>query len=81
MSKVNKTPLPRGWKWDDLNLYEHNVKVKNPYTGVERELTPIQEAVYSTIKGAEMCGMVHIMRQGLDWYRQYYADIYMDLLD
>tara|TARA_R100000808_G_C2121205_1_gene132456 strand:- start:487 stop:726 length:240 start_codon:yes stop_codon:yes gene_type:complete len=74
-------PLPKGWKWSDMMLAEHNVVVKNPYTGVERELTPIQEAVYSTIRGAEMIGHYTIMQQGLNWFRQYYADIYMDLLD
>jgi len=79
MSK--ETPLPKGWSWSDMIMKKHNVIVKNPYTGVERELTPIQEAVYSTVIGAEMVGNYTIMHQGLNWFKQYHADIYMDLLD
>lgn len=74
-------PPPKGWHWEEMNILEHNVIVTNPYTGVEVELTPIQEAVYSTIKGAEMLGQVRIMHQGLNWFKQHYAKIYMDLLD
>ena len=78
---LKDTPIPRGWEWDSLLLLDHDVVVEHPYTKQKILLTPLQEAVYSTIKGAEMLGQWVIVKQGVNWFKQYHADIYMDLLD
>ena len=63
---------------------------KNPYSGESVELQPDAVAVYDCIKGAELLAqgiddgghpLWCKVREGLDWFRQYYAKEYMVLLD
>ena len=55
--------------------------ITNPYSGESVKLSPEAVAVYDTIKGAEMLGNYDTVGKGLDWFRQYYPDEYMKLLD
>ena len=55
--------------------------ITNPYSGESVELSPEAVAVYDTIKGAEMLGNYDTMQKGLAWFRQYYPQEYMVLLD
>ncbi len=57
------------------------VKVFNELSGESVVLTPQATAVYDAIRGAEMMGYYKTVRQGLDWFRKYYTDEYMVLLD
>ena len=66
----------------DCILYDKvPVKVANPYTGESCMLTPEAVAVYDVIKGAEMANNFDLVRKGLDWFREHFADEYMVLLD
>ena len=66
--------------------------IKNPYSGESIELQPDAVAVYDCLKGAEyLASGASIddgghplwvkVREGLDWFREYYAKEYMVLLD
>ena len=44
-------------------------------------LTPEAVAVYDTIMGSEMIGDYKSVRKGLDWFRKYFPEEYMVLLD
>ena len=53
------TKLP--YRLEDITIGSTNVKVKNPFSGEEYELDPIEEAVYACIKGAEMMASVKVI--------------------
>ena len=65
----------------------------NPFTGQQCELTPDAVATYDVIKGAERVASMGILgdegtdemwqtvREGLSWFRKYYPEEYMILLD
>ena len=55
--------------------------VTNPFSGESVELSPEAVAVYDTIKGCELFGDYAGVRKGLDWFRKYYPEEYMVLLD
>lgn len=66
----------------DCILYDTEpVEVKNPFSGEGVMLTPEAVAVYDTIKVCEMVGDYTMMQKGLDWFRQYFPEEYMILLD
>ena len=46
------TKLP--YKLEDITIGSTDVEVENPYSGAKYTLDPIEEAVYSCIKGAEI---------------------------
>ena len=74
MSKV-KLPF-------DCVIYDAEpVEVKNPFSGEGVMLTPEAVAVYDTIMGSEMIGDYKSVRKGLDWFRKYFPEEYMVLLD
>ena len=56
-------------------------EVQNPYSKDTTILTPVEVAVYDTIKGAEMFGKWDIVQQGVDWFVQNNIDAYKVLLD
>ena len=65
-------------------------EVQNPFSGAKATLMPTAVAVYDCIKGAELLAqgiddgghpLWCKVREGLDWFRQYYAKEYMVLLD
>jgi hypothetical protein len=57
------------------------VEVRNPFSGESCVLTPEAVAVYDSISGANMMGDYKMVRQGLDWFRKYFPEEYMILLD
>lgn len=57
------------------------VEVRNPFSGEACVLTPEAVAVYDTITGANMTGDYQTVRLGLDWFRKYFPEEYMVLLD
>lgn len=56
------------------------VMVKNPFGG-SCLLEPDAVAVYDTIKGAEIIGKYDLVRKGCAWFRKYFPEEYMILLD
>ena len=56
-------------------------EVQNPYSKDTITLTPVEVAVYDTIKGAEMFGKWDIVQQGVDWFVQNNINAYKVLLD
>lgn len=57
------------------------VEVTNPFSGESCILQPDAVAVYDCLKGAEMMGDVKTLRAGLEWFRKYFPEEYMVLLD
>jgi hypothetical protein len=55
--------------------------VANPFSGDTVLLQPDAVAVYDVIKGAEVVGEYAAVRAGLDWFRKYFPEEYMMLLD
>ena len=56
-------------------------KVYNPYSGSGAELPPDAVAVYDIVLGAERLEDYERLRAGLDWFRKYFPEEYMVLLD
>lgn len=67
--------------FDCMVLDKEPVLVKNPFSGESCMLTPEAVAVYDSLRGAEMMGDFKMLRKGLDWFRQYFPEEYMVLLD
>lgn len=57
------------------------VSVANRFSGESVMLEPDAVAVYDSIMGAEMVGDYKRVRKGLDWFRKYFPEEYMVLLD
>lgn len=55
--------------------------VGNPFSGEMAMLDPDAVAVYDVIKGAELIEDYERVRAGLDWFRKYFPEEYMTLLD
>jgi len=55
--------------------------ITNPFSGEGCMLTPEAVAVYDTLRGCEMIGDYKGLRKGLDWFRKYFPQEYMVLLD
>ena len=55
--------------------------ITNPFSGESCVLSPEAVAVYDTLRGCEMFGDYNGLRKGLDWFRKYYPQEYMILLD
>jgi len=56
-------------------------EIKNPFSGEGVMLVPEAVAVYDSIRGAEMTGDYKTVRKGLDWFRKFFPQEYMVLLD
>lgn len=67
--------------FDCMILDTEPVEVKNPFSGQSCMLTPEAVAVYDCITGANMTGDYKTVRKGLDWFRKYFPEEYMVLLD
>jgi hypothetical protein len=55
--------------------------VTNRFSGESCILQPDAIAVYDSIIGAEMLGDYKRMQKGLNWFRKYFPEEYMVLLD
>ena len=66
----------------DCQIYpEKQVTIANRFTGQETTMPGYAAAVYDTIIGAEMTQNYEIVRAGLDWFKQHFAEQYMVVLD
>ena len=66
----------------DCGIYtEKEITIKNRFTGQECTMPGYAAAVYDTIIGAEMVEQWDVVRAGLDWFKQYFAEQYMVVLD
>jgi hypothetical protein len=57
------------------------VRVTNKHSGESAILSPIQVAVYDTIKGSEVLKTSLLFEKGMDWFRKNYSTEYYILLD
>jgi len=67
--------------FDCMILDSEPVLIKNPFSGEGVMLVPEAVAVYDSIRGAEMIGDYKTVRKGLDWFRKFFPQEYMVLLD
>ena len=66
----------------DCQIYpEKEVKIANRFSGQETTMPGYAAAVYDTIIGAEQFESWDTVRAGLDWFKQYFAEQYMVVLD
>jgi len=66
----------------DCQIYpEKQVTIANRFTGQETSMPGYAAAVYDTIIGAERFEDWDTVRAGLDWFKQYFAEQYMVVLD
>ena len=66
----------------DCQIYpDKQVTIANRFTGQETTMPGYAAAVYDTIIGAEMTENWDVVRAGLDWFKQYFAEQYMVVLD
>ena len=57
------------------------VTIKNRFSGQSTTMPAFAAAVYDVIIGAEMMEQWDMVRKGLDWFKQYFAEQYMVVLD
>lgn len=67
--------------FDCMILDKEPVMVQNRFSGESVLLQPDAVAVYDSIMGAEMIGDYKRVQKGLDWFRRYFPEEYMVLLD
>ena len=66
----------------DCSIYpEKSVEVKNRFSGEKTTMPGYAVSVYDVIIGAEMMEQWDLVRKGLDWFKQYFAEQYMVVLD
>lgn len=66
----------------DCKIYDKEAqKIENKLGGGSCYLEPDAIAVYDTIKGAEMLGNYETVQDGCEWFRKYFPEEYMILLD
>ena len=57
------------------------VTLTNRFSGQTATVPAFAVAIYDTILGAEHTQNYDLMQKGLNWYRKYFAEQYMILLD
>ena len=57
------------------------VTLTNRFSGQTATVPAFAVAIYDTILGAEHTQNYDLMQKGLNWYRNYFAEQYMILLD
>ena len=57
------------------------VTLTNRFSGESATVPAFAVAIYDTILGAEQTQNYDLMQKGLNWYRKYFAEQYMILLD
>lgn len=67
--------------FDCMVIDKEPVRVANRFSGESVLLQPDAVAVYDSIMGAEMIGDYKRVQKGLDWFRRYFPEEYMVLLD
>lgn len=72
-------PIPNVFK--GIHIGTQNEVVHNRFGGGSAELPPDAVAMYDVIMGSEMLQDYGRVRAGLDWFRKFFPEEYMVLLD
>jgi len=72
-------PIPNVFK--GIHIGTQNEVVHNRFGGGSAELPPDAVAMYDVIMGSEMLQDYGRVRAGLDWFRKFFPEEYMILLD
>jgi hypothetical protein len=75
----SERPFPSVFRGIDIR--RESETIANPFSGEECLLEPDAVAVYDLIKGSESVENYTVMQLGLDWFRKYFPQEYMTLLD
>jgi len=66
----------------DCAIYlDREMEIANRFTGQKCKMPGYAGAVYDTIIGAEQFEDWDTVRAGLDWFKEYFAEQYMVVLD
>ena len=65
----------------DLQIYESDQVIQNPFSGVKVTLDGKGAAIYDFLKGCEMMGNYKDMDQARYMFAELYPDAYMKLVD
>lgn len=65
----------------DIVIGTESETITNPLSGQSCLLSPEAVAVYDLCRGSELFGDYKTVRKCLDWFRKYYPEEYMILLD
>ena len=79
-NKTYKIPKPFA---DNIDMEQalDIVTCENPYSSEKCELPDFAATIYYNIKDAEWTENYDVVRKGLDWFKKYFAEQYMVLLD
>mgnify|MGYP000049953056 FL=1 len=67
--------------FDGIGIGSETESISNPFSGDSVDLPPDAVAVYDVIKGSELTEDFDRVRAGLSWFRKYFPQEYMTLLD
>ena len=80
-SKEYKMPFNADYTRQKADSFKEEIIVKNRFSNESALLPWFAVAVYDAILGAEQFGDYDTVRKGLDWFKKYFAEQYMVLLD
>ena len=81
MQLIKVDIMKRKLPFECMILDSEPVEVRNPFSGQSCKLEPDAVAVYDSIMGGNMTGNYKIVQKGCDWFRKYFPEEYMILLD
>ena len=79
--KEYKMPFDADYNRQKADSFKEEIIVKNRFSNESALLPWFAVAVYDAILGAEQFGDYDTVRKGLDWFKKYFAEQYMVLLD
>ena len=79
--KEYKMPFDADYSRQKDDSFKEEIIVKNRFGGEPAMLPWFAVAVYDAIIGSEQMGDYDTVRKGLDWFKKYFAEQYMVLLD
>jgi len=75
----NERPFPS--IFNGISIGSETESISNPFSNASVDLPPDAVAVFDVIKGSEVIEDYDRVRAGLDWFRKYFPQEYMILLD
>ena len=79
--KEYKMPFDADYSRQKADTFKEEVVVTNRFSNKPALLPWFAVAVYDAIIGSEQMGDYDTVRKGLDWFKKYFAEQYMVLLD
>ena len=79
--KEYKMPFDADYNRQKDDSFKEEIMVKNRFSGQSAVIPWFAVAVYDAIIGSEQMGDYDTVRKGLDWFKKYFAEQYMVLLD